>query len=647
MRTRRAAGAPIRWALVVLILVCTQPGCRLIRKFHAHDDDAAAAYYLNQATRISYPTTEQPVAPEAMAVEPRHLSNEQKDEVWDVTLMEVVHTALANNDIIRSSGQFLSPGNLLLNNPEAASSVYDPAIQETGVLFGQRGVEAALAEFDAQLTTSMLWGHNETITNNAFQSGGLDPGDTLQEDTGNFSVGLQKRFASGGQFNVVHDWNYSLNNSPGRLFGSIYEGSVRAEFRQPLLAGAGTEYTRIAGPISEQIQGVTGVGQGVLIARVNNDISLADFETATANLLRDVERLYWQLFLAYHVYDTEVETRDEALATWRSLEAQAATGNVGAVEEARARDFYFQLRGRANAARDNLYAIEAELRRVLGLPVNDGRVMRPADEPTQVRVVPAWDGSLLDALARRPELRRQKWTVKSLELQLRAARQLTRPRLDFVSSYRVNGFGDDLFGNPRAVSDGGTVTNLGSAYDKLAHNNETGWNLGLQFSLPVGLRYAHAQVRNFELRLQKARAALAAQEVEISHELAAAFRDLDRTWLDMQNNLSRQTAIEDQLRAIEAEYRSEPTRVPIQQVLQAHDALAQARINYATSIADYNAALAELEYRTGQLLEYNSVHLSEGPWTAPAYEDANHHAQERGRAFKAHLLETVPPPFAQ
>ncbi len=632
-----------RWiapaCLVIAVSACIQSGCRLIEK-----PDDAAAHYLSQATRISYPVPSEPVTDKAFAAEPRRLGNDDEDEIWDVTLMEAVHTALTNNDIIRSSGQFLSPANVLLNNPAATPSVYDAAIQETGVLFGQRGVEAALSEFDSQLTSSMLWGKNETIVNNAFESGGLDPGDALREDSANFSIGIRKRLAGGGQFNVAHDWDYSQNNSPGRLFDSIYTGSVRAEFRQPLLAGAGSEYSRIAGPISDQLQGVTGVGQGVLIARVNNDVALADFEAASAGLLRDVERLYWQLVLAYQVYHTEVTARNAALDAWRTVDTQAATGNIGAVDEARAREFYLQLQGRANTALDNLYAVEAELRRIMGLPVNDGRVIRPVDEPATVRLEPDWETALMDALGSRAELRRQKWTIKSLELQLRAARQLKRPRLDFVSSYRVNGFGDDLFGDP---NDGVSANNLGSAYDSLSHNNETGWNLGLQFSLPVGLRYAHAQVRNFELRLQKARAALAAQEMEISHEVAAAFRDLDRTWLAMQNTHSRRAAVAEQLDALEAEYRIEPTRVPIQQVLSARDALAQAEISYATSVTEYNSAVAELQFRTGKLLDYNSVYLTEGPWDAAAQDDAEHHAEARARSRKAKFLQDVPEPFAR
>ena len=34
-------------------------------------------------------------------------------------------------------------GSRILSQPEAAVSIYDPAIQESGVLFGNRGVESA------------------------------------------------------------------------------------------------------------------------------------------------------------------------------------------------------------------------------------------------------------------------------------------------------------------------------------------------------------------------------------------------------------------------------------------------------------------------------------------------------------------------
>ncbi|MFO1096581.1 MAG: TolC family protein, partial [Planctomycetaceae bacterium] len=454
-------------------------GCRKLRSHVWIDGDVETArYYVGQATQIAYPAVNDSPPPQAYAQDPHRLRNLATDNVRDLTLAEAIFTALTNSQSIRSSAQFLSPNNPLLNSPDFVHSRYDPAIQESGVLFGQRGVEAALSEFDAQFTTSMLWGHNETISNNAFTSGGLAPGDTLKEDTGVFNSELSKRFAGGGQMSFSHNWNYSLNNSPGRLFGSVYEGNAKAEFRQPLLAGSGTEYTRIAGPISDSIQGVTGVGQGVLIARINNDMALADFEQSVHTLLRDIETQYWQLYLAYQTYHSQVAARDAALDMWRQIQSKADVGGAGAglAAEAEARDTYYRLRGQAEAALDGLYATEAELRRLLGLSVNDGEILRPLDEPATANVLPDWTQQLSAAFARRPELRRQKWSIKSLELQLRAAKVLTQPRLDFVSGYQVNGFGDDLMGNP---NDGVTTKRLGSAYDTLLRNQQTGWNLGL------------------------------------------------------------------------------------------------------------------------------------------------------------------------
>ena len=56
------------------------------------------------------------------------------------------------------------------------------------------------------------------------------------------------------------------------MFPSAYRGNVQAQYRHPLLAGSGTEFTRIAGPINPNFGAITGVSQGVLIARINNDI---------------------------------------------------------------------------------------------------------------------------------------------------------------------------------------------------------------------------------------------------------------------------------------------------------------------------------------------------------------------------------------
>ena len=102
-------------------------------------------YYKGLATKIDYPNRPDPDTPAAFASqEPRRIRHLQKDQLWDLSLSEAIHIALKNNKLIRTREQISLPRNPLINNPDLNPSIYDPAVQETGYLFGQRGVEAAL-----------------------------------------------------------------------------------------------------------------------------------------------------------------------------------------------------------------------------------------------------------------------------------------------------------------------------------------------------------------------------------------------------------------------------------------------------------------------------------------------------------------------
>ncbi len=606
-----------------------------------------AATYLDRATHIAHVDLEQQAPAKVnFAVEPRRIRNRKKDELWDLTLAEAVQTSLANSVVIRDSAQFLNPGNPLFSNPEFVNSVYDIALQESGVLFGQRGVEAALSDFDAQFTTQLSTAWNQSIQNNLV-SNGLPAGSELSETTDQFSMSLQKRLATGGQVSLSHNWTHSGNNvtsGPGatQLFTNVYEGAAQLQFRQPLLAGGGVEYTRIAGPISANIQGVTGVQQGVIISRIENDQELAEFETAVHQMIHDVEQLYWQLHFAYHAFDISTRFRNEARTTWELIDSQRQAGTgVGAAREAEIHQVYLDWKGRSEQAHDQLYSLEAQLRRLLGLPVNDGRIIRPVDSPMTVEFFPDWQQSLTNALVKRPEVRKQKWSIQSLELQLTAAENLLLPRLDFVSSYRLNGFGDELFGQ-RSDSNPLIPSRIDNGYESLLGGDQAGVSVGLEFSIPIGRRFAKSQVRSLELQLAKARAVLSEQEAELSHEVAAAFREVDRTYVSMENTYNIQVVADRHSEIAQAQYRTDPQTYSIESVLRSQEQVAQQEIALASAIIDYNLALTKLSYRTGKTLNENNITLLEGRWEKAAYLDAREKYEARKFAKPARRLQTQP-----
>lgn len=635
-----------KWLNVLLaILLPLTSGCTsgVNRWLYLGRENPEQEHYIEATMQVSYPDVTQPQLAEVEdTAPPRTITSQERDEVWDLPLEEAVQTALMNSDVIRSAGQFLSPNNQMYVNANQVPSVYDPAIQASGVLFGGVSVEAALADFDANWTNTLFFGRNETIQNSPF-GGGVEGG-ALEVNSANFRTALNKQFAHGAQFTLSHDVMYQDTNSPNTLFASTYTGNVQAEYRQQLLAGAGPEFVRVAGPLSPVFAAIAGVGNGVLIARINQDISITNFEANIRDLVKDVEDTYWDLYLAYRNYDTAVTARNTALRTWRNAKfTQAAGGKAGFTlqDEAQSRDRYFETRAQAENELGNLYVTEQRLRNLMGIAVNDRKVIRPADTPVAARIYADWFHCLAEALTERVELRRQKWNIKSLELQLGAAKNFARPRLDFIARYRVNGFGDNLLGYQNTDQFGGNLHNM---YGNMTAADQTGWDLGMEFSLPIGLRVAKTQVRNLELRLTKARKVLAAQELEISHELAVAFQELERSYATAISNYSRRQAAMDRFRIESALLEGGTGSFDMN--LRAQESLATAANSYHQSLVDYNKAIVNLYFRMGTLLKQDNIHLLEGQWEPEAYKQAYARAKERANGVPAPHLQTRPPAFA-
>ena len=613
----------------VMLQGCAGPGAQLQ---YLWGEDKALTYYQDHATSIEYPVfhEEQPTDQSLFNV-PRGINSFDDLEPREIYLNECIRLALEQSTILRDDGSFGSPANPLMSRPNQVASTYDPAIQNTGFLFGNRGYEAALSDFDALLTTTMTWGRSEELQN--VINAGVPAGTTLVGETGAYSTRIEKPLANSGQISIQNDWNYSGSNSSLLLFPSVYNGFVQTEYRQPLLAGSGTEFVRTAGPLSQNLRGVSGVSQGVLISRINADISLTDFEQSVTTMVRDVERLYWDLYLSLRLYDSEIEAFKDLLRYYNDLRDRDESGDAQTLALSR----IYEAEARIKGSLADMLTFEARLRRLIGLPLNDGTFLYPIDAPTEAQLTPDWEAALTEALANRLELRRQKWEIRSMELQLTAARNLARPRFDFVSQYRVNGFGDNL--------DGGNE-GIGNALDTLSDGNQTSWNLGFQFSLPLGLRLAQIQVRNYELRLRKARAALVEQEREIAYELSSAMLEMDR-WYNLADSTTRRIKAADDA-VVLTEERYEIDGRPV----QALDLLLQRKIQqrdaqqaYVRSVVEYNKAITDMNFRKGVLLTSNAVYLAEGNWHPAAYPFAKQRAIDRTHAEDNHRLQTEPIDF--
>lgn len=601
----------------LLSLVLLSTGCAPSRPIYFLED-GDLSHYRGLATDLESPDVDVPSLAEVEgSLPPLTLRNLDAQEIWDLTLEDAVRITLANSNVMRSiGGQVLPTPSRLLSNADFAATAYDPALAESNPL---TGVESALAAFDTQFSTSVFWERNERPINiSGFFTGFIAP--ALNQDLGTFNAQLSKTAATGTQFFFRNNTTYEYNNNPSNLFPSVWNTNFEAEIRQPFLQGAGTQFNRIVGPSAQP--GLV-FRTGVVLARINTDIALADFEINVRNLVADVETAYWELYFAYRNLDAVIVGRDSALQTWRKIHALYVVSARGgeAEKESQAREQYFLFRAQVEDALSQLYTIESRLRYLMGLAATDGRLIRPVDEPTTARVSFDWYQTRAEALVRSAELRRQRWRIEQREMELLAARNFLLPRLDGVARYRWVGFGDDL------IDSDSNNPQFDNAFETLTGGDFQEWQLGLQLSMPLGFRRELANVRNAQLQLARERAVLQDQELELSHQLSDAIRNLDRYYTLSQTNFNRRVAAARQVEAVQAAYETET--VTLDTLLDAQRRLADAQAAYYRSLVDYNLAIRDVHLRKGSLLEYNGVFLAEGPWPAKAYFDATKRARER------------------
>ncbi|MDO5308508.1 MAG: TolC family protein [Planctomycetia bacterium] len=605
-------------------------GCQPQQPKFMRPQGDAQSKYIDEATRIEYPDTCVESLDDVMnALPPLTLDNPDPKEEWLLSLDEVRQMALENSKVLRqiSGVNFSANGvngtpTLLLASPSASVTVWDPAIIESNPT---AGVQAALSAFDAVWNSSVSW-QKADIGRNYESSYQRTVG--TRTDVGSFQTTLSKNVATGGNVYAAANVGYEWSDATNRLWGSDWTSYIEAGFTQPLFRGAGVEYNRIAGP-----NGTMGNSNGVVIARINTDIALVDFEMGVRKTLQDVEETYWNLYYAYRNLSAAAAGYEAALKSWRTVEAQSRIGRPqgSAQNVAQAEKNYQSFKVSAQEAQNNLYKNEQLLRYMIGIAPTDGRLIKPSDEPTVARVQYIWEEIVAEGLARAPELRKQKWTIKKRELELIAQRNYLKPQVDLQGLYRFHGLGHDLIDSTNKKS---------NAWGSLTSGEYQNWTLGVTSSVTLGFRREMAAVRNAELALARERAILQEQELELVHNLSDLYRDVERNYHLIEDYLSVLRAARKQVRAVNASFMLNKTT--LYEVLQAQQELADAETRYYRTVIDYNLSVVYLNFRKGSLLEYNGVTLAEGPWPNKAYFDSWRHARERDAGRYVNYAFTSP-----
>jgi outer membrane protein TolC len=485
---------------------------------------------------------------------------------WNMPLDEAIRIGLANCDVIRVLGG------------SSGRTIYDPAVANTQI-------DVARGRFDPNLESDNNFYRNET------PSEGFDPTDPsrviidgpatneYQTRTGLTKVGPTGATASVGAVSDPRQYN-----TAGYPLNPRVPSSIEMSVTQPLLQGGGW------GPNLAPIE----------IARIDTERSFFQMKDAVQEMVRGVIEAYWALVAArtdVWAREQQVKQTTEALNV-AEARLRAGLGALGDV--AQARSALADFRASLITAKATVLNREASLRNILGLPPSVPSRVIPVSPPSTRRLDVSWPDVLKVAGMRRPDLIELKLVLEADQQRLTVRRNDALPRVDAVALYRWNGL-------------------EGRTPDRMIQSTRPGqyteWQLGVNFSVPLGLRASRARLREEQLVISRDRAELQQGFHNASHQLADNYRnlaqyyDLYRAYHD--SRVASRKNLDAQMAVYSVNLARQGEQAIYLNVLQAITAWGNAVSAEAQALTAYNTELANLERQAGIILEAHGVRFLE------------------------------------
>jgi len=514
---------------------------------------------------------------------PSKVSDQQPDlQPFHLSLDEAIRTAMQNTEVVRVLAGVTAT--------TSGKTIYDPAVANTSI-------DERHALFDPTFSIDNNWNRVKKPTAkfgpdipDPDNPGMFIPGPPLitGSRTDNFDsiANLTKKNALGGT------WDWGIATTPQRFHPDSFplnpetRSSTSLSYRQPLLKGG-----RIGANLAQ-----------IVLARIDTERSYFEFKDSMQEQVRGVIEAYWSLVAARTDVWARRQQVDQLTVAVARITARVAKELDNRADLAQAQLTLANFRANLVTSEANLIQREAALRNILGWAPSDGMRLIPNSPPNTERFLPDW--SQINELAgeRRPDVIQLKLILEADEQQWQIARNDALPQLDAVGLYRWNGL-------EGTMPNGGSLSSSSGAF--------TDWTLGVNFSVPLGLRQSRAALRNRELIIARDRANLQQGLHNAGHLLATSVRSLDQFYEQYLAFRDARQAARVNLDAQLLRYRTGQTI--LLNVLQALVDWGNSVSSEANALTQYNTQLATLECQTGTILETHGIVFYEEKcgWVGP------------------------------
>jgi HAE1 family hydrophobic/amphiphilic exporter-1 len=487
-----------------------------------------------------------------------------------------------------------------LNDPRALKLSLDDAVgtaikQNLGIELsrfdfsesGQR-LYGAWGIFDPLVTAQLNTSHTDSATTSSLQSSssGQTNADVNWAQNlptgGNYRVGFtNQRFTRGGGFGTTL--------TPG------YATDLSFDLSQPLARNFGIDITK----------------RNINIARNTLGISREVFRTSLMDTSNTIEQAYLDLVYARQFVDVVKEAlflaRDQARITQIRIDVGASAPldilqpNVQIATEDEA----------LIAAVANVRDAEDRLRALMNLPPADwDRPIIPTDAVVYTPMTIDTEASIARAYELRPEIRENRLTTENARIGYLFARNQVLPQVDAVLGYNVAG----AAGRTVDLSTGQPVsgvpqTTYGTAVRQLFKNDFPGWNIGVNFGVPVFNTSARAEAKRSQLELDRTKVLESQTRQNVAVDVRNTARAIDTAAKEITATRAARDAAEKNLDAERKRY--ENGLATLFEVLQVQGQLSTARANEIQALVAYNKSVVAYHRAVGDLLDVLNIRVEE------------------------------------
>ena len=399
--------------------------------------------------------------------------------------------------------------------------------------------------------------------------------------TGNSGLSQNLKWG-GGSFAIAFNNNRQAQSDAFATRNPALNTNLTATFVQPLLRSFRIDGTRA------QLQ----------ITQLNQQVSELDLRATIVRTVANVRNAYWDLIFAI---DAErVAENSLALAT-KLVEDNRARVEVGTLapldvvqaqaEEATRR----QTLTLASAARRTA---ELALKRLIVSGTDDPYwtgTLDPVERPTFSSQPIDVADAVRAALGNRTDLQQARRQMSANDIALKSLSDQQLPALDLTASYGLAGVGGPQF---QRQGLGGEITQVvpsgyGDALRILANQDAPTWNVGLNFSVPIGTSPAQANLARARLLQRQTIAQNRQLELQIATEVTNAALQVESS---REGLVTAQAALDLSERRLEYEQsRYEVGLSTNFQVVQAQRDLRDAQNAQLRALLDYRQAQVEFE----------------------------------------------------